>query len=75
MTPSATKVLHAIGRGEATFDELLTRVRPMSNAGLIGAVYELDRAGLIYMPDPGGHATLTAEGIAALTGIQERPDA
>lgn len=59
ITPSARRVLVALAkRGEATYEELRIRVRPMSQQGVTRAVYELDVARLI---------TLTDRGVAAIT--------
>lgn len=46
LTPSATRVLKALAKNDATYRELLIRLRPISTAGLTGAIGQLEYRGI-----------------------------
>lgn len=64
-SPSAVRVLEALAKGEATYMELLRRVRPMSQHGLTTAVYQLMGHRLVHLAED-GYARITEAGKEAL---------
>lgn len=65
LSASAAKIVAALRQGPATFDELRVRVRPMSDAGIVRAMGELDGRGLVALAehyDTDGVASLTDAG-------------
>jgi hypothetical protein len=67
ITPSARRVLAAlVAKGEATYNELLIRTRPISDEGLTRSVLELERKGLVYLSKHDGLAWATDLGREAL---------
>lgn len=72
LTPSGEKVLRALGKGDATFEDLRIRLRPMSDQGITRSLYHLDLAGLIDFREHGALAGLTDAGHERLREGGER---
>lgn len=61
LSSSALRVLRELAKGEATYRELMIRVRPMSEAGVTQSIYQLTGHKLAYLSER-GVATITDAG-------------